>query len=197
MTDDSYDPQAEQERQKDLQEHSSAVNTGMQVAASEVERNIRNPDFLSAVQEHGLDDLEEFGWLEEEIGPDLSGSHLLASREEGYAAKSELLDRNQAERIIVEKSPGRILRQNPLIWRVMNLQQEDLVENDHIQEPMADSADRRATRGAMDVVTARKALAEDMAGLDAMTKVRTETERVSESREEESGVKSAIKSAYR
>jgi len=170
--------EAQQQAQKEQTEHSATVNSATQSAQSRVTENIMNPNFQAQLEAKDLD-TDEYPWIEDELGPELAGSHLTGNRdEEAYEQEIRWLDPNKAERILAEKSPGRLLRQNPAMLKLAQRKNPELVDDPGIEEPMSRSKDRRAIRSAMDVATNRKSLAAGMSGLDATTTATAETRRV-------------------
>lgn len=177
-------------------EHSATTQSTVQSASSRVEENIMNPSFQAQLEEADLDS-DEFPWIEDELGPELSGSHITGNRDpEEYEREVKWLDANKAERIIAEKNPGRLLRQNPSMLKLAQQPNQRMVDDENIEEPMVRSKDRRAVRSGMEVVTNRKALSAGMSGLDATTTATAETRHMTNESEESSGLRERAKSLY-
>jgi hypothetical protein len=156
------------------------------------ESTAKNPEFLEQFTSVDMDG-ELYDWLEAEFGPAVAKVHALGNRSSEYAFEQRLLNRNIAERIIAERTPGRQLRQHPKLNYLAQgcrglpkgLSPED--DKDY-RAPLTDRK-RRVIRGAAEAVTAHQSKSQDHMGADAVSTVQTETRTVQDGREEESTAK--------
>lgn len=189
------------DKQHENKQAQQGSRVGLQMAAESQRERVENPDFLGKLQEADVD-TAAYDWIEEEVGPLLSGSHILGNRGEHYETVAEMLDRNKVERMIAEANPGRLLRENP---RMLALAQgirgsadhPDPTDNPAFREPLS-SREKRVLRDAQEVATNRKTMSIDHEGLDAVSNVTVENKTVSnEEAEEAGGVVGKIKGVYK
>lgn len=166
----------------------AASTAGSQTARKVAERK-QNPDFLEKYLELDLDS-DKYPWLESEMSPLLSQAHPLSNRRESFERKSELLDTNRGEREIARHTPGRLLKQNEVVWAAM------AGKRDPDAMRAYDSAHREAVRDTMDVASARKALGVAGRGSDALTTAVTEHSSV-ERGSESDGIKDKVSEVFR
>lgn len=154
----------------------AAEKTSQQVAAEKVSEVHKNPEFVDKLQDLGITS-ETFDWIEEEYGVELAGAHIFGNRNSGYTESVELLSRNTSSMLVAEATPGRLLRENPLM-RVVALGLHHRVERkeDPLEElqPPATPKEKRGIRAASDLETNLKSMAEEGEGLDAVSTVTTE-----------------------
>jgi hypothetical protein len=178
------------------QEHQAAV----QMAAEKQQRQVKNPEFLSQLQNADID-TALFDWLNDEIGVLASGSNIKGVRDESYAEQQELLVKNAIERAIAEGTPGRLLRENPRLHALAQGIQgsenhPDPTDNPHYTPPLS-SADRRALRQAKDAIVNHQSLSIEGRGIDAVANATVERRSVEQSEQEASGVTSRLKGVLR
>jgi hypothetical protein len=164
------------------QEGASSV---MRQTGSKVAERKQNPNFLDELQKSKVD-TDRYDWVENEMGPLLSGSHILGVRSEGYVERQDLLNKAEAEIMAVEANPGRLLRENPSINAVMQ-DGVDSAEDPDYRKPVTQT-ERRVLREATDVATNKQAMAKDGRGLDAVSKVTSESQVRRDEEEQASGV---------
>jgi len=191
----------QQKRQEASQARGTATQTDQRVATQAVEERVQNPEFLDKFTDPDADS-EVHDWIEDEMGPLFSRAHALGNRSQSYERKADWLGQNHAERVIVERSPGSIVRQHPDVLAVMRGRAGEYADPNRLQqryniagdapEPLR-SEQRRAVRDAEDVASQRKMLSIDGAGKDALTKATSETKHVRDEREEESKTRSRLK----
>jgi hypothetical protein len=148
-----------------------ATGAAVRAAMSKQVENLQNPDFLEAIQDPDVD-TPVHDWLSAELGPVLSGAHVLGERPPEYGEVADLLEGNAAERYIAERSPGRFLREDPELLAIA--QDVHGVDDPAFRAPI-DSARRRVVREAHDVAAQRKTMSIDGAGRDTVGAVQTET----------------------
>jgi len=155
---------------------SSAASSAQQAAAQKLSERLENPEFFAQLRDFDID-TEEFRNLEAQLGPLQSGGHLIGNRSEEYEREAKWLDKNRAERMITERSPGRLCRGKTL----------EIAQKVHDTKQSAKgeltSDQRRALRDAMEVVTNIKSLGIDGAGLSSVTEA-TAVSRVEKSEEQ-------------
>jgi len=184
------------EQSKEQAEHQAAV----QMAAEQSRRTVKNPEFLSQLQEADLDtDLHDT--LEDEIGVLASGSNIKGVRGETYAEEQDLLVKNAIERVIAEGSPGRLLRENPRMHAIAQgltgtRQYPDPTDRPGYTEPV-DSSDRRALRHAKDAIVNHQSLSIEGRGIDAVANATVERRSVDQSETEASGMTGRLKGVFR
>jgi hypothetical protein len=181
-----------------LEEQSAQVAT--QMAAKQAEHTVQNPRFLQELKDADVDS-DVFDWISDELGPLLSGAHILGNRGEHYEEQQELLNKNKVERLIAEGTPGRLLRENPaMAAQAQGVTGWTLAEGPHdhpdYRPPLA-SQDRRVLRDLAEVLTTRETLAIEGRGLDAVATATVENRTVSNEESEQSGVTSRAKEVFR
>jgi hypothetical protein len=171
----------------------AADRIGIKSNASKVQENKFNPGFLAEIQDPKVD-TERFEWIQDELGPVLSGAHLIGQRQEYYEQQQELLNQAKSEQIIAENNPGDLLQRHPNVLAVM---QGVEGTNDPEFRGGVDQPKRRALRHAMEVATTRQALSVGGEGIKAFTTATTETRQVTNEQEEESNILSKAKGVVR
>lgn len=184
------------EQSKQQQEHQAAVS----MAAEQTRRTVKNPEFLSQLQEADLD-TGLFRWVEDEIGILASGSNMKGVRGENYAEQQDLLVKNAIERVIAERSPGRLLRENPRMNAIAQgitctERHPDPANHPKYEEPW-DSDKRRAARHAKDAVVNHQSLSIEGRGIDAVANATVERRSVDQSETEASGITGRVKGVFR
>jgi hypothetical protein len=159
------------ESQADLNRTTDAQSAAVRGAMSKQIEQYQNAGFLEAIQNADVDS-EVWDWLSDELGPVLSGAHILGERPRSYALEADLLEANAAERVIAESTPGRYLREDPELLAIA--QDVNGVDDPQFRDPVG-SQDRRAIRDAYDVAAQRKTMSIDGAGRDTVGTVQTET----------------------
>jgi len=188
--------EAQKTNQIAQQSQSAAVRAQMQ----DEQRRIKNPEFLKQLQEPDVDS-DLWDWLEDEIGPALSGSHILGVRDESYEEQQHLLNRNKAERWVSERTPGRLLRENPHMLAqaqgVTGWRQSEGPESDpEFREPLT-SRKKRVLRAAAEVVTTKETMAIEGRGIDATSTATVENRTVTNEQQEAKGIKDRAAGVFR
>lgn len=154
----------------------AAASSAQEAAARKMQERLENPEFFEQLRDFDLD-TDEHDFIEEMVGPLQSGAHLIANRSPEYEKEAKWLDRNRAERMVVERTPGRLCKGKTLeIAQGATGKQRD-------KRPALDSDQRRALRDAMEVVTNVKTLGIETAGLSSVTEA-TAVSRVEKNEEE-------------
>jgi hypothetical protein len=184
----------------DFKMQQTGARAASSVAAKEEQKRLKNPEFLSELQEEDVD-TEVFDWVSDEYGPVFSGSHIIGNRGEHFEEQQELLNRNKAERHVAERTPGRLLRENPrLLALAQGLrgteQHPDPTDRPEYRGPMR-SRKKRVVRDAAEVATNRQSLSIDGRGLDAVSNVTVENRSVSQEEQSSDGVASRAKEVFR
>jgi len=156
---------------------SSAATSAQQVASQKLSERLENPEFFAQLRDLDLD-TQELNFVEDLFGPLGSGAHLIANRSEEYETEARWLDRNRAERMITERSAGRLCKGKTLeiAQKVHNNPHRD-------KRGKLTSDQRRAVRDGMEAVTNYKSLGINTAGLSSVTEA-TAVSRVEKSEEE-------------
>lgn len=187
------------EQQKELSASQEASKITAQASAQRVAETTQNPDFLDSLRKPDVDS-GVFDWLEDELGPALSGAHAVANHRHGWAHKREWLNINAAERVVTEFSPGPLLREDPELLAIAQNRRHP--ENRDGYDPeavvtMTESHERRGVRDAYEVRTALQSLAEDSEGLSAVSEA-TAVQKVEKQQEDEaSGATGRLKQLYK
>lgn len=167
----SNDYQKHLENQATEQRATQAADTAVRAATAKQISQYQNPDFLDAIQDPDVD-TDVYGWVRSELGPVLSGAHILGERPESYAEVADLLEANAAERHIAERTPGRFLRQDAELLAIA--QDVNGPDDPEFRAPVG-SARRRVLRDAYEVASQRKTMSIGGAGRDTVGTVQTET----------------------
>jgi hypothetical protein len=195
MTDET-----KQKREQDRRD-SAAVNAaqqgaslGMRSTAEKISERKQNPNFLDELQKAKID-TERWDWIENEMAGKFAGAHILGNRSESYVERQDLLNMADAEIQLTERQPGRILRERPELLAVM---QDDVKhpESVDMRQPYSQEQ-KRVIREAADVATTRQSLAVDGKGLDAVSKITSESQVRKEDEEEASGLINKTKGVFR
>jgi len=186
--DDPYRKQAE------LSARQRADQIGIQSQQEQVSKRKFNPGFFKETS--GLDaDTELFGWLENELGAKGSRAHVLGHRPEHYAEQQELLNRNQAERMIAERDPGYLLKKNPAVLAVY--QNVEGMDDPDSVTPIDVDRERRQYRDLAEVLTTRETLAIQGEFVDALTTATTETHHREETEDDASATTKRLRSVFK
>lgn len=182
-------------RQIEQTSHQAAVSA----AAEQQRKQVQNPEFLSQMQEPDVD-TDVYDSLEAELGPVLSGSHILGQREESYEEQQSLLNRNVVQRVIAEANPGRLMKENPkMLAQAQGVdatkQNPDPTTRGEFRPPMS-SAEKRGIRQAAEVITTRQTLSIGGRGVDAVSSATVENRTVTNESEEASGAASRLSGVF-
>lgn len=151
------------------------------------EEVLRNPRFLSEYTDPDADS-DLHNWIEDELGPEFSRAHVFGYRDASYERQVKWLSLNAAERFLTERSPGRVLKKNPAVLRVMQGAAYDPESGETNRErfrPPIHQDQRRVARGGYDVAANRKSLSIEGKGTDATTTATAEHRTVHNKDEEE------------
>lgn len=159
----SKERQEHYERQREQQAEGQAMSAATQAAARTIDENIQNPQFFQQLRDADIDS-QDFDWLESEIGPELSGSHLIGNRDEDYEQEVRWLTPNSAERTLAEGTPGRLCRGSTL-----KIAQGVHGRDDKDMKRRYTSDERRAVRGGFEAAANYKSLAVRAQGLKSVT----------------------------
>lgn len=181
------DPQAtdleeETEAKKELSAVQSTTKAAAESAVRQVEERRENPELADKIRDPDVDTDRHDG-VEDEMGAFLSRQFAFGNRPPSYEEESELLAENYAERVLIEKTPGRLLRENPVINAVM--QGVDGPEDPEFVEPTS-PGDLRAIYQAASVGANMRSLAVKSKGIDALMTATVENRSVSTEHNEES-----------
>lgn len=196
MSDRESQLQHQNELHKDRQTHKAAVQM-----ASNDRHKIKNPEFLKQLQDIDLDG-DLYTWIEDELGPLTSGAFILGNRARSYEEQQMFLNWNKGERIVTERTPGRLIRENPLLNALMQgLQGTERHPNPttrpEYRDPLEKSRKKRVIRDSMEPITNFQTLSIDNKGLDAASTATVENRTVSNEEQEQAGVGGRIKEVFR
>jgi hypothetical protein len=183
--------QIEAQRESASLEQAQAMSA--RSAQQQLEEVLQNPEFLQQLEDPDTDG-NIHDWLEDELGPLLSGAHIRANEEEHHRHRSRWLNQNRAERTLSEREPGRLLKEKPYLLSVA--QGVHRRDDKDAREPFL-SDEKRVVRDAHGVATALHSLGVDATGLESVTTATTEARTVQNKQEEESGIRSKVKGAFR
>lgn len=167
----------------------SAISEANQMARQAIEERMQNPEFLDKLQDADVNS-EVHDWLEDEIGPPLSGAHILGNMEEMHRHRQRWLNYNKVERMVAEQQPGRLCREHPYLLRIA--QGVHKRDDKDLREPLT-SDEKRVLRDVAEVLTVRQSLAVEAEGLESVTTATTETRNVQNSKEESSGFRGKVR----
>lgn len=188
QTGDPYDKQAT------LSAKQQADSIGIQQQHRQVAKRKFNPGFFEETSD--LDaDTEMYPWLENELGAKGSRAHVLGNRPESFAKQQELLNRNQAERMIAEREPGYLLKKNPEVLAVF--QGVESMNDPDAVAPIEQDRQRRQYRDLAELLTTRETLAIDGEFVDALTTATTETHHRDQVEDEASGTTKRLRSVFK
>lgn len=180
-----------------------AERLGVQAQTEQVSERKFNPDFLGKLQEAGID-TELYNWLENELGPILSGSHILGARSEDYERQQQYLNWNKAERLVAERSPGRLLKRHPgLLASTQGIDigppSDPLRRDKHpdFNKPITTQRERRVLRDSMEVATTKQTLAIEGKGIDSVTTATSENRTVDSEDQESTGMMARIRNLHK
>lgn len=168
------------EAQKEQAEHQAATQAATQAAQQKLQKRLENPDFLAQLKDPDVDS-QEYDWIENEMGPRLSGAHILGSRSEEFEDDVKWAMEARQERMIAEGSPGRLCN-GPLLKIAQGVHRR---QDKTVNEPML-TDERRVLRDAHDVATQMASLSIDSKGIDALTTATTVTKREESTEEDRS-----------
>lgn len=189
----------EQEQQEyiDAQQQSASLEQAQATAArasqQQLQEVLQNPEFLQQLEDPDAN-TDKYDWVEDEVGPDFSGAHIRANEEEHHRHRSRWLNQNRAGRMVAERDPGRLLKENPEMMAVAQGTHRRADKEAH--KPFL-SDERRIVRAGYRVATAQHSLGVDAAGLESVTTATTEARTVQNKQEEESGIRSKVRGAFR
>lgn len=168
--------------QKDLSAYDATVRTAAAAASKKVDETLMNPNFFEELKKHGVDN-DLYDWVSEEMGPELADGQMVGHRDPHHAHRREWLDQNHIERMIAERSPGRLIKNKPYLLAVA----QDCAGPDdpEYRAPLTDPK-RRVLRSGQDVATNRKTMAVDGYGVEAVTTATHETRSVNNTDEQKS-----------
>lgn len=186
--------------QHNLQIEQDSHRAAVKGVAQEQQKFHKNPEFLKQLQDPDVDS-ELWDWLEDEIGPPLSGSHILGQRDESYEEQQSLLNRNKVQRMVAERTPGRLLKENPrMLAQAQGVsaseQHPDPTQHPEFREPLT-SRKERVLRDAAEVITTRQTMSIGGRGVDAVSTATVENRTVTNEQKEASGVTSRAKEVFK
>jgi hypothetical protein len=171
-----------QEAQREQEAASVAGQAATSAAREKLSQRVENPEFFAQLRDADLD-TEEHHWVSDLLGPKQSGAHLIGNRSEEYEAELKWGGRNEAERLVTERSPGRLCK-----GKRLELAHGVTDRNDAEAPSPATSEQRRVIRDGMDAVTNYQALAINNQGLKSVTEA-TAVSKVEKNEEESSTVR--------
>ena len=176
----------------------SAIQQADQIAARTQHQKVAerkfNPGFFAETSKLDADS-ELYDWLENELGAKASRAHTLGHREEHFGEQQELLNANEAERMIAEREPGRLLKKNPVVLAVY--QGVDSLSDPDAVAPIEHDRERRQYRDVMELATTHESLAIEGRYLDALTKATTETSHRDRVEDEASGTTKRLRGVFK
>jgi len=175
------DLEEETDAKKEISAFQSASEAATQSAVRSVEERRENPELADKIRDPDVDTDRHDG-VEDEMGAFLSRQFAFGNRPSAYEEASELLAANYAERLIIEKTPGRLLREHPLINAVM--QRVDGADDPEFVEPLQ-PGDLRSIYQAAAVGANIRSLAVNGKGIDALMTATVENRQVSTEHNEE------------
>lgn len=141
----------------------NASTMATDAAHRQVQERLENPEFFQQLRDADVTS-DEFDWLEREMGPALSGSHIIGNRSQDYERHVEFGTRAEAERMISEGSPGRLCDGKRLeIAQGAHKRPDKDVKTEYTVD------ERRALRGAMQAAGALRSLSIENTGLRSVT----------------------------
>jgi hypothetical protein len=190
--------QPSMEDRMNAQTEASAAEMGNQAAmraaaSTTAEETLMNPNFLRQIQDADVDS-EVFDWLSDDMGPVFSGAHVVGNRRPEHEHRQDWLNRNKQERMITERTPGRLLQNNPHLLAVA---QDVRGPDDPEYRAPITSRKRRAIRDAMEAATNLQSLSVDATGLESVTTATTESRVVKDREEESSSTVSKAKQIFK
>jgi len=170
------------------------------VAMEQQKKRLENPEFLGQLQDEDVD-TPVFDWVSDEYGPVFSGAHIVGNRSEHFEEQQEMLNRNKAERMVAERTPGRLLREHPkLLALAQGLRgtekYPDPTDRPDFRGPMS-SRKERVVRDAGEVATNRQTLSIGGRGLDSVANVTVENRSMSSKEESSDSVASKATEVFR
>lgn len=192
-----------QQTQHEMRMEQDSHRAAAQIAAEKEAQKVQNPDFLEGLQDPDVD-TDLWNWVEDELGPTLSGAHILGHRSEHFEDQQSLLNRNKVERMVAERSPGRLYRQSKDGELMLALAQgiqgtarnPDPTQNPRFRDPLTPRKER-VIRDAAEVMTTRQTLSIGGRGVDAVSTATVENRTVTNEKAEESGVTGRVKKVFR
>lgn len=177
-----------QETQTRLNIGQSANAVAQQAAMQKQQESIKNPDYQEKIEDPDVES-EVFDWAEDEFPTWLSGARTRGFRSEHYEQFSDLLNRTEATKRIVEARPGELVAGDDYLLAVEQGVGRDpnnpsRPDESELRREMS-SAEKRVVRGLGTVATNLDSLSVGGRGLDATSTVTTES-RVVDSKDEES-----------
>lgn len=196
----THDPEKLAAQQHEYRVEENSAHAATQMAATQASHYIQNPEFLKQLQDPDVD-TDLYDWLEDELAALLSGAHILGQRGEHYEDERSLLNRNVVERLIAERTPGRLLAENPRMYALAQgiqgtAQYPDPTTNPKYREPLT-SRKRRVIRDVAEVLTTRQSLSIGGAGVDAVATATIENRSLSNEEAEATGALAKAKGVLR
>lgn len=196
MNPDQKEAMREQSRNR-IGEQSQAAAVKAQI--QDEQKRIKNPEFLKQLQDPDVDS-DLWDWVEDEVGPPLSGSHILGVRDPSYERRQMLLNKNKTERLVSERSPGRLLRENPrMLAQAQGIeateQYPDPTNNPQFRKPLT-ARKKRVLRASEEVMTNRQSLSIEGRGVDAVSTATVESRTLSNEETEQKGIRGKAKRVF-
>jgi len=181
--DEQYDYEVDSAGEK------AAQQTALSMAGQRVQERHENPQFTEQLVNPDVDS-DEYDWIEKDLGPLFSRTHVFANRDEEYEREAKWTNRAKADRVIAEGDPGRIAKNwtvqvgGETFRPILELSQGVADRPDKDLTVPYTSDERRALLDAMEASTAHKTLGIENTGLSSLTEATAVTKR--ETSEEES-----------
>lgn len=152
-------------RQRDQQAEGQALGSAQQVASKKLQQRVENPEFFQQLRDPDLaDEDSEYAWLENELAPAFSGTHVIGNRSPEHEQRIEWSMQAQAQRVVSERSSGRLCKGTT--HRIAKgLHRRD----DKRQKPEFTSDERRAVRDAFEAAKAERSLSVEARGFRGVT----------------------------
>lgn len=174
-----------------------AASTASQMSQQQVKQRIQNPEFADKIRDADLPDDGPYSWLQEDLGPVLSGAYATANLPGDFFEQLYFLNRNLRERHITESNPGFLLKEHPKLLAIAqgDVEPPGMQHVDEKKKPMQ-SDEKRVTREAYDAVTALQSLGINQAGLEGLTTATAEHRTVTDERQNKSATREKVEAFF-
>lgn len=164
---------------KEVSAFDASVRSAANAASRKVDETLMNPNFFAELKKHGVDS-DLYDWISNEMGPEFADGQMVGNREGDHTHRQEWLGQNHIERMIAERTPGRLIKNKPYLLAVA---QDCASPDDPAFRAPLTGPKRRVLRSAQDVATNRKSMAVDGYATEAVTTATHETRSVNNSDE--------------
>lgn len=189
------------QRQKEIADEQRAGERAATAASSmsqqQVKQRIQNPEFADKIRDADLPDDGAYGWLEDHLGPSISGAYATGNLPDEFFEQLYFLNRNLRERHLTESNPGFLLKEHPKLLAIAHGEVEPpgMEHVDEKKKPMQ-SDEKRVLREAYDAVTALQSLGIEKAGLEGLTTATAEHRTVTDERQNKSATREKVEAFF-